>query len=151
MPISGPWNSVANKDMLSKIWTNGDTIIWLNRKHCGKRRNCSLRAISLFPTMFSNAVCCWCIKMSKGLTPFQQYFSYIVVASAPIHAFLLEFFLTSTPHNIPSKPLAAFLHNNCRNKGWRWERNESCCNDYHQSNATNWAIGLGFNDCEEDG
>ena len=23
------------------------------RKHCGKRRNCSLRAISPFPTMFS--------------------------------------------------------------------------------------------------
>ena len=25
----------------------------LSRKHCGKRRNCSLRAISSFPTMFS--------------------------------------------------------------------------------------------------
>ena len=24
------------------------------RKHCGKRRNCSVRAISLFPTVFSN-------------------------------------------------------------------------------------------------
>ena len=30
---------------------------WLSRKHCGKRRNCSLRAISSFPTMFSKAVC----------------------------------------------------------------------------------------------
>ena len=27
MPILGPSNSTANKDMISKIWTNGDTII----------------------------------------------------------------------------------------------------------------------------
>ena len=30
----------------------------MGRKHCGKRRNCSLRAISPFPTVFS-----------KGLSP----------------------------------------------------------------------------------
>ena len=71
--------------------------------------------------------------------------------------------LTSTPHNILSKPLAAFTHNYCRNNGQRWKRNESCRNDYHQSsknilaepwiepatscsqvgNTTDWAIGLG--------
>ena len=27
----------------------------MGRKHCGKRRNCSLRAISPFPTVFSKA------------------------------------------------------------------------------------------------
>ena len=27
MPILGFSNSAANKDMMSKIWTNGDTII----------------------------------------------------------------------------------------------------------------------------
>ena len=27
MPILGPSNSAANKDTMSKIWTNGDTII----------------------------------------------------------------------------------------------------------------------------
>ena len=27
-----------------------------NRKHCGKRRNCSLRAISPFPTVFSKGL-----------------------------------------------------------------------------------------------
>ena len=27
MPILGPSNSAANKDMMSKIWTNVDTII----------------------------------------------------------------------------------------------------------------------------
>ena len=58
MPILGSSNSAANKDMMSKIWTNWDTVICLSRKHCRKRRNCSLRAISTFPTMFSKAVCC---------------------------------------------------------------------------------------------
>ena len=49
MAILGFTNSAAKRDMMSKIWMNGDTIIWLGRKHCGKRRNCSLRAISSFP------------------------------------------------------------------------------------------------------
>ena len=57
--------------MMSKILTNGDTIFWLSWKHCGKRRYCSLRAISSYPTMFSKVVCCWYVKMSiyevKGL------------------------------------------------------------------------------------
>ena len=35
-------NSAGNTDMMSKIWTNGDTIIRLSRKHCWKGRNCSL-------------------------------------------------------------------------------------------------------------
>ena len=64
MPILGSSISAANKDMMSKIWTNGDTIFRLSRKHCGKRRNCSLRAISCFPTMCSIAVCCQCLKTS---------------------------------------------------------------------------------------
>ena len=64
IPILGSSNWVANKDMLWKILTNWDAIIWLSRKHCGKGRNCSLRAISPFPTMFSKAVCCWCVKTS---------------------------------------------------------------------------------------
>ena len=70
--------------------------------------------------------------------------------------------LTSTPHNILSKPLAAFPHKHCQNNSQLWERNESCRNDYHQSkerilakseikpvtfcsqvpNATNRAMGL---------
>ena len=45
-------NSAASKDMTSKIWTNWDTNILLSRKHCGKGRNCSLRAISPFPQCF---------------------------------------------------------------------------------------------------
>ena len=64
MPILESSKSAANKDRISKIWKNGDIIIWLSRKHCGKRRNCLLQAISPFRTMFSKAVQCWCIKMS---------------------------------------------------------------------------------------
>ena len=39
------------------------------RKHCGKRRNCSLRAISPFPTVFSKGLFlrglkrCYCVGM----------------------------------------------------------------------------------------
>ena len=44
-----------------------------------------------------------------------------------------EVLLTSTPHIIPSKPLAAFPRNHCQNKGQQSERNESCPNDYHHS------------------
>ena len=31
-------------------------VIQMGRKHCGKRRNCSLRAISPFPTVFSKGL-----------------------------------------------------------------------------------------------
>ena len=34
----------------------------MGRKHCGKRRNCSLRAISPFPTVFSKALYCRHVK-----------------------------------------------------------------------------------------
>ena len=64
MPIFGFSNLAENKDMTSEIWTNEDIVIRLSRKHCVKRRNCSFRAISSFPTMFSKADCCWCVKMS---------------------------------------------------------------------------------------
>ena len=56
MPILGSSNSMANKDMTSRMWTNGNSFIYLSRKYFGKRRNCLLRAISPFPTMFSKAV-----------------------------------------------------------------------------------------------
>ena len=64
MPMLGSSNSVAKKDMMSKTGTNGDTIIWLGRKHCGKERNFSLRAVSPFPTIFWKTLCRWCVKMS---------------------------------------------------------------------------------------
>ena len=66
MPILGSSNSAANtgKDMMAKIWKNGNTIIFFSRKYCGKRRNYWLQAISPFPTIFSKAVYCLCVKTS---------------------------------------------------------------------------------------
>ena len=36
-----------------QIWWKWQKVIQTGRKHCGKRRNCLLRAISPFPTVFS--------------------------------------------------------------------------------------------------
>ena len=63
MQILGSFNSAAIKNMMSKIWTDGVQLSDWVENIVGKR-NCSLWAISSFPTMFSKAVCCWCVKMS---------------------------------------------------------------------------------------
>ena len=39
-----------------RIWQKWQIVIQTNRKHCGKRRNCSLRAIAPFPTVFSKGL-----------------------------------------------------------------------------------------------
>ena len=39
-----------------QIWRKWQTVIQTSRKHCGKRRNCSSRAISPFPTVFSKGL-----------------------------------------------------------------------------------------------
>ena len=39
-----------------QIWRKWQNVIQMGRKHCGKRRNCSLRAISPFPTVFSKGL-----------------------------------------------------------------------------------------------
>ena len=36
-----------------QTWWRWQKVLQMGRKHCGKRRNCSLRAISPFPTVFS--------------------------------------------------------------------------------------------------
>ena len=46
-----------------------------------------------------------------------QQYSISVISRRPVHLSKLEFFFTSTPHNILSTPLAAFPHNPCRNNG----------------------------------
>ena len=43
----------AFADDNSKFDENGRKFSKKDRKHCGKRRNCSLRAISPLPTVFS--------------------------------------------------------------------------------------------------
>ena len=60
---------------------------------------------------------------------FQQFYSGGQCNYPCFHGVLLN----STLHYILSKPLAAFPHNHRRNNSQRWERNESCRNDYHSS------------------
>ena len=43
-------------------WWNWQKIIQMARKHWGKRRNCPLRAISPFPTVFSKVLYCRYVK-----------------------------------------------------------------------------------------
>ena len=52
-----------------QIWQKWQKVIQTGRKHCGKRRNCSLRAISPFPIVFSKGLFpsgvkrCHCVEM----------------------------------------------------------------------------------------
>ena len=87
-----------------------------------------------------------------------------VISRPPVHlSMLFCSSLTSATHNFLFKSLGASPHNHCQNNRQRWDRNESCRNDYHQSlerilaepgikpatscsqvrNATDWAVGLG--------
>ena len=57
MPILGSSNSEAKKDMMEKIWINGDTFICASRKHCGKRRKIACHEqFLLFPCFQKQSV-----------------------------------------------------------------------------------------------
>ena len=45
-----------------QFWWKWQKLPWTGWKHCGKRRNCSSRAISPFPTVFSNDLYCTHVK-----------------------------------------------------------------------------------------
>ena len=55
---------------------NTSTTDCFSRKHCGKRRNCSLRAISFFPTMFST--------QGDNLSLFVHFFTVISLSDAKL-------------------------------------------------------------------
>ena len=68
-----------------QIWWKWQKVIQTGRKHCVECRNCSLRAISPFPTVFSKGLfptgvkMCYCVGMSFNATltvcrPFYPYF-----------------------------------------------------------------------------
>ena len=52
MPILGSSNSAANKDMMSKLLTYGDTIFCLCRKNVGKEEIARYEQFPLFPLCF---------------------------------------------------------------------------------------------------
>ena len=70
-----------------KFDKNGGKGLQTGRKHCGKRRNCSLRAISPFPAVFSKDLHCRQVKTRACLGKDQQYFSHITATAHIIHVF----------------------------------------------------------------
>ena len=77
-----------------KFDENGQKVFQMGRKHSGKRRNCSLRAISSFPTVFSKDSYCRHIKtracLGKDLTK--------------------DLFSMLTSPEMPSNPAGAQIH-----------------------------------------
>ena len=58
-----------------QIWRNWKKVIQTGRKHCGKRRNCSLRAISPFPdSVLKRLVSLGCQKVSLCGNGLSQHF-----------------------------------------------------------------------------
>ena len=86
-------------------------------KHCGKRRNCSSRAISPFPTVFSKRLVLQTHE-NQGL----------------LRKGLFKYLFKTTPHSILSKPLAAIPHDHHSNHDWWWKRNETCHSDINPRN-----------------
>ena len=70
---------------------NEKKVIQTGRKHCGKRRNCSLQAISPFSTVFSKRLVLQTLE-NQGLervkATLNYYVSFGTVARAPIKVFL---------------------------------------------------------------
>ena len=52
MPILGSCNSTANKDMMSKIWTNGDQLLVKVENIVGKGKIAHFEQFLLFPQCF---------------------------------------------------------------------------------------------------
>ena len=54
-------------DDIFKFAENGEKVPLKDRKHCEKRRNCSLRTISPFPAVFSKYLYCGHVKIRACL------------------------------------------------------------------------------------
>ena len=67
MPILGSSNSTAKKDMMSKIWTIWDTIIWVENI-VGKGEIARYEQFLLFPQCFQKLIRQNEYVWSKGLT-----------------------------------------------------------------------------------
>ena len=69
----------------------------MGRKHCGKRINCSLRAISPFPTLFSKGVYCRHVKT-------RAYFGCSVRVNSYSHVCCFPHFLIIYPYKVMRNP-----------------------------------------------
>ena len=72
------------------FWWKWQKVLPTSRKHCGKRRNCSLRAISPFPTVFSKDLHCRQVRQRfvwekvKGTKHFLERRNCWLPASCPV-------------------------------------------------------------------
>ena len=86
----------------------------MGRKHCGKRRNCSLRAIFPFPTVFSKDLYCRQVKtrvclFGKGLREVTVSFLLSLCPSVCSIFCLYDF-------SIANGPISKKLHRNIQSK-----------------------------------
>ena len=109
-------------------------------KHCVKRRNCSLRAISPFPTVFSKDLYCRYVKnqgfSDKGLSVF-KIISFIPRQSVQLSMLSWCSFYRYL-HYILFKPLAAFPHIYHRSYGQQRERNQSTPSHWQSRGSNQW-------------
>ena len=70
MPILGSSHLAANKDMMAKIWTNGDTVTCLSRKQWEKEKFLVTSNFSFAHHVFKSSLLFTCYKYiwNKGLT-----------------------------------------------------------------------------------
>ena len=99
-----------------QIWWIWQKVLLKGRKQCGKRRNCSLRAISPFPTLFSKGLSCRHVKtracLGRGLlvtVPFKDsivfFLEWLCKTSLPVipHGFQLYPILIFSALNFSKK------------------------------------------------
>ena len=89
------------------VWKNYGMYVQRCRKHCGKRRNCSLRAIFSFLTVFSKDFYCKHVKRRTCLGKGQ----YIV-----LNLYALSMYYTIVTFNDPEK--GVWKHPGKRRKCW---------------------------------
>ena len=76
-----------------QIWWKWQKVIQIGRKHCGKRRNCSLRAFLFFPQCFQKAcfpaaskgvIVCECVKLLSLFISLYQTCNLVLNSSLPL-------------------------------------------------------------------
>ena len=135
-----------------QIWWKWQKVLQMSRKQCGKGRNCSSRASSPFPTVFSKDMYCRHVKTrvcwGKGWNDnnplrftidwlivwcFSAVFNISGIPRRPVHLSMFSWSSFNKHSAQYSFQATGYPYNHCRNNGKLWEGNESCRNDYHQS------------------
>ena len=74
-----------------QIWWKWQKVLKIDRKYCGKRRNCLLRAIFPFPTVFSKGL--YCLgkgKSCKNIGSFSKLWKFMVFSNMNVMYFEIQ-------------------------------------------------------------